>query len=68
MNTSTCHAFQLHYRNLFDPGRGFVFPCDERGLVDMDSLPERARLNYLYARAMVGKELEWPSVEPSALH
>lgn len=67
MNPSTPRGFQLHYRNLFDPGRGFVFPCDEGGRVDMDNLPERARLNYLYARAMVGKELDCPAVEP-AMH
>jgi hypothetical protein len=33
----------------------------------MDGLSERVRLNYLYARAMVGKELDVPAVE-AALH
>jgi hypothetical protein len=60
--------YQLRYRSFFDPGRGFAFPCDDRGRVDLDSLSERARNNYLYARAMVGKELECPAVEAAAVH
>lgn len=55
--------FQLRYRSLFDPGRGFAFPCDARGQVDLDRLGDRARNNYLYARAMVGRELGVPAVE-----
>lgn len=65
MNPSS-HQYQLRYRSFFHPGRGFAFPCDARGQVDMDSLSDRARLNYLYARAMVGKELECPAVEAAA--
>ena len=54
--------FQLRFQSLFDPGRGFAFPCDEHGQVDMDHLSERARNNYLYARAMIGRELSVPAV------
>jgi hypothetical protein len=61
-------SFQLRYRSLFDPGRGFAFPCDARGQVDLDDLSDRARDNYLYARAMVGRELAPPLVERPALH
>jgi hypothetical protein len=42
------------------------FPCDARGRVDLDSLSERARVNYLYARAVVGRDFERPAVEPRA--
>ena len=42
----------------------FAFPCDAQGRVDMDGLSERARANYLFARAMVGRELAQPSVVP----
>lgn len=49
---------------MFDSGRGYAFPCDPAGEVDLDRLNERARNNYLYARAMVGRELSWPAVEP----
>lgn len=63
MQTTTASDFQLCYRSLFDPGRGFAFPCDAQGHVDLDRLGDRARNNYLYARAMVGKELTLPAVE-----
>lgn len=55
--------FQLCFRSLFHSGRGFAFPCDPAGRVDMDRMSERARNNYLYARAMVGRELSAPAVE-----
>jgi len=62
MNKSSTGAYELRFQNLFDHGRGFAFPCDPSGRVDMDKLSERARLNYLYARAMVGRELSAPAV------
>lgn len=62
------NQYQLRYRSFFHPGRGFAFPCDAGGRVDMDTLSDRARLNYLYARAMVGKELQYPAVETAAVH
>ena len=55
--------FELRFRSLFDSGRGYAFPCDPQGQVDLDQLSERARNNYLYARAMVGRELAVPAVE-----
>ena len=66
MNQS--NVFQLRFQSLFDPGRGFAFPCDAQGHVDLDALSEKARNNYLYARAMVGRELATPRVEPTELH
>ena len=68
MNPSADNRFQLCYRSLFQPGRGFAFPCDARGQVDLDGLSERSRNNYFYARAMVGKELALPAVECTTLH
>lgn len=56
-------AFRLCFRSLFASGRGYAFPCDGAGRVDLDRLSETARNNYLYARAMVGRELSAPSVE-----
>ena len=55
-------CFELRYRSLHVQGRGYAFPCDAHGHVDLDSLSERARENYLYARAMVGFELLAPQV------
>lgn len=60
--TATGARFELCYRGLFDPGRGFVFPCDAQGCVDLDRLSERALANYLFARATVGAELAAPVV------
>jgi hypothetical protein len=56
--------FQLCFRSLFQSGRGYAFPCDGGGHVDLDALSDRARNNYFFARAMVGRELAVPAVEP----
>jgi hypothetical protein len=55
-------SFELRFESLFNPGRGLVFPCDERGQVELDSLSERSRQNYFYARAVVGREYATPAV------
>jgi hypothetical protein len=68
MFETTTSQFQLCFRSLFHSGRGYAFPCDPKGLVDLDHLSERARNNYLFARAMVGRELDIPAVESLALH
>jgi len=68
MIASTLNQFELRFQSLFDSGRGFAFPCDPQGHVDLDRLSDSARNNYLYARAMVGRELAVPAVRPSALH
>jgi hypothetical protein len=60
--------FRLCFRSLFDSGRGYAFPCDSHGCVDLNALSEQARNNYLYARAMVGRELSQPAVEPADRH
>jgi hypothetical protein len=58
--------FQLRFDSLFQPGRGYAFPCDACGHVDLDGMTERARNNYFFARAMVGRDLSTPAVEISA--
>ena len=54
--------FLIRFPSLFRQGRGLAFPCDAHGRVDLDHLTERARDNYLFARAMVGREYAAPSV------
>lgn len=54
--------FQLRFQSLFQQGRALAFPCDAQGHVPMDDLSERARCNYLYARAVVGREFATPAV------
>ena len=68
MIDSTLTQFELHFQSLFDSGRGYAFPCDPTGKVDLDQLSDRARNNYLYARAVVGRELALPAVRTSGLH
>jgi hypothetical protein len=66
MDASTC--YELRFRSLFDDGRGFSFPCDATGHVDIDAMSERARLNYLYARTVIGREFATPAVRHLDLH
>ena len=67
--THTANAgWELRFEPLFAGHRGFVFPCDAQGRVDMNRLSERALQNYLYARAMMGRETAWPRVQPSLMH
>ena len=48
--------YELRYTGLFNPGRGYSFPCDATGCVDLDHLTDRCRNNYFYAWAIVGAE------------
>jgi hypothetical protein len=59
-------SYELRFRSLLDRKCAYAFPCDSAGVVDMDTLSERARHNYLYARAVVGCELSIPAVLPAA--
>jgi hypothetical protein len=56
-------AHELHFASVYHSGRGIVVPCDESGKVDLDSLSERQRIAYLGARAMVGREYFYPTVQ-----
>ena len=58
-------GFELRFQPLFDNGRALAFPCDAAGHVDMDALSERALEDYLYARAVMGREFSMPAVRPS---
>jgi len=61
-------SYLLRFRSLFDPGRAYVFPCDKAGRVDLDALSEQARVNYLFARIVVGREFMAPEVQPGSVH
>ena len=54
--------YELRFQSLFVPGRALTFPCDQRGQVELDTLSERARRNYFYARAVVGRDFATPQV------
>lgn len=59
--------FELQFQSLFNEGRGFAFPCDADGRVDLDTLSDRLRTNYLYARALIGRDFTMPAVRPRTL-
>ena len=54
--------YELCFRPLSDEGRAYAFACDEAGHVDLDALSERARLNYFYARTVIGREVSLPAL------
>jgi len=56
-------AFSLRYQSLHQAGRCLCFPCDAQGAIDLDALPERARLNYFTARATLGRDYAYPVIE-----
>jgi hypothetical protein len=60
--------YELRFQSLFNAGRAYAFPCDAAGHVDMDALSSAARKNYLYARAVVGRDYSFPAVIVSPAH
>ena len=73
MNTATnpihrSASFELRFQSLFNEGRGLAFPCDAQGRVDMDRLTERARINYLGARTLIGREFAMPMLLAATPH
>jgi hypothetical protein len=63
LERADCGEFELRFQSLSDAGRAYSFPCDAKGHVDMDRLSNRALTNYLYARAVVGRQLRAPSIQ-----
>jgi hypothetical protein len=61
-------GYELRFRSLFDEGRGYAFPCDAEGHVDIDALGHKARLNYFFARTVIGREVALPAVQRCTLH
>ncbi len=61
-------CYEIRFHSLFHEGKCWSFPCDSFGAVELDSLSDRARSNYLYARAVVGREFATPAVCLSDLH
>lgn len=58
--------YELRFESLIRAGRGMAFPCDLAGHVQFDALSDKALCNYLYARAVVGREFATPAVRCSA--
>ncbi len=60
--TTAAGRYELRFQSLFREGRGWAFPCDALGHVDLDTLSERARCNYWFARTVIGREVDVPRV------
>lgn len=61
--TASAHAaYELYFPSLSMSCRALSFPCDADGAVPLDALSERARNNYLYARALMGRDYGTPTV------
>lgn len=61
--TALTHATGYELCFCMQDGRcAYAFPCDAAGKVDMDAMSDRTRINYLYARAVMGFEHSEPSV------
>lgn len=58
----TAQSFEVRFAALFVPGRNMVFPCNAHGTVDLDTLPDQTKNDYLFARAMVGRDYSSPCV------
>ena len=61
-------GFVLRFPSLFDDGRGYAFPCNSHGEVDLQALSPRARENYLAARNGVGRDFGFPAVVAERWH
>jgi len=61
-DASPVARYELRFLSLLEGGRGFAFPCDADGHVDIGSLTERNRSNYYYARTVIGREFSVPAV------
>ena len=55
-------AYEIQYQSLTDQQAQMRFPCDGQGHVDLDGLSPQAVENYLFARAMVGRDFALPAV------
>ena len=70
MNASTLlqqTGFELRFKSLYDQGYALAFPCDASGNVNLDDLSERSRINYFYARTVIGREFHTPAVQLSQI-
>jgi hypothetical protein len=65
---SCIQAYEIRFQSLIYKDRALAFPCDAQGHVQMDDLSERALENYLFARAVVGREYAAPAVCLTNLH
>ncbi len=67
-DTSPAVRYELRFQSLSNAGRAYAFPCDAEGNVDLDALSDKARINYLHARTVVGRDFSFPAVIANPAH
>jgi hypothetical protein len=60
--------FEIRYVPLNGTWPLLTFPCDAKGSVPLDSLPEKARNDYFFARAVVGAAYAIPAIACCDMH
>ena len=55
-------AYELRFQRHSGERSELSFPCDASGHVDLDSLGDRARNEYLFARTVIGRDFMAPEV------
>jgi len=58
--------YLIRFQSLKDERLVLEFACDAEGRVELDRLSDKARNDYLFARAVVGGEFRRPAVVPAA--
>jgi hypothetical protein len=56
-------GYELRFEPLSCQGRAYAFACDCEGRVDLDSMSDRTRNNYLFARSLIGRDVSRPHVQ-----
>jgi len=54
--------YEIRFQPVLVQGPTLTFPCDANGRVDLDTLGDRARNNYFYARGVTGRDYRPPKV------
>jgi hypothetical protein len=62
MSATATFTFELRFLPLRDGGRAVAVPCDAEGRVDIDRLDARQRLDYYFARSVIGRDFARPAV------
>lgn len=63
VGSAAAGSHELLFGSLYGHGPNIVVPCDGTGHVDIDALSQRMRDTYFWARAMIGREYLYPSVQ-----
>ena len=58
--------YELRFGSISVSESAYRFPCDCAGHVDIDALSDIDRLDYLYARTLIGRDFRAPAVHSGA--